>query len=577
MNDPDVDALDRDLDALAQRGQVGTGAAGGEDVLALLAMIPAAEWPDRATGERVARAVAAKLGAGPGREAVAAAIAHPDGHSGLTVLDTTRVGLPSRAAAAAAAAGSAGNLGRRRLPRQRPPAARRAVVLVSAAAAVLGGALTAVAIHGGTVIPWNPAGPPQVYHSRFAAAVLSGYSRSAGKDRELAGGWRLLSYLSTPDWHANDIGTPPDGLSCPTTAVCYMTAARPVPESGPGYLTDPRYNLLEVSRDGGASWTTLSLPSDISITTPLQCPVSATSCYAAGYDAGRVVLLATTDGGQHWAARRIPGSVNFADALACTTHDTCVGLFVENGYAPGYDLKASDATVLVTRDGGLTWSAGPPAPHGQLPDYLACGGTTCVLLDQLITQDNSRSVSGSGSLTIAPGSWAAWYSHDGGATWRRGAHPDSLWTMASNDLPEAGTISCSDRLHCWAAMSSQIGEPAIATAFAATSDGGATWVTQSLPVRRARQFIPQAMSCPTALRCYAAGGDSAGPVILMTRDGGHVWTPVNLPKTNTGKPRESGIEPAIGLIACAAAGRCVAAPDNSQSAHSVPIYSLGSS
>ncbi len=539
MNEWEVDALDRDLDALARSGRVSSATADHEDVLALLAMVRPASWPDRAVGDRLAEAVAAKLGA-------------------------EQAGVAADEAASAEPS-------RRRHLRQRRPVLRRAVVLASAAAVVLGGAMTAVAIHGG-----NSAGPPQVYHSRFAADVLSGHSKPAGQHRKLAGGWELLSYLTTPGWHANYIGTPPDDLSCPTTSVCYMTAARPVPESGPGYLTNPVYNLLEVSRDGGASWTTLSLPADISITTPLQCPVSATTCYAAGYDASRVVLLATTDGGQSWSARRVPGSANFADALACTTDNGCVGLFTENGYAPGYHLKAQNATVLVTRDGGLTWSAGPPVPHGQLPDYLACGGATCVLFDQLITRDNSQSVNGNGSLTIAPGSWAAWYSHDGGATWRRGQHPDSIWTMASNDLPKAGAISCSDQLHCWAAMSSQIGEPAIATAFAATSDGGATWVTQSLPVQRARQFIPQAMSCPTALQCYAAGGDSAGPVILTTGDGGTIWSPVNLPKTNTGNSQESGIEPSIDLIACAAASRCVAAPQNSQSAHWVPIYTLGS-
>jgi hypothetical protein len=85
------------------------------------------------------------------------------------------------------------------------------------------------------------------------------------------------------------------------------------------------------------------------------------------------------------------------------------------------------------------------------------------------------------------------------------------------------------------------------------------------------------MSCPTAQQCYAAGGDSAGPVILSTRDGGRIWSPVNLPKTNTGDGQGGGLAQGIGPIACAAASRCVAAPENSQSAHWVPIYSLGSS
>jgi photosystem II stability/assembly factor-like uncharacterized protein len=147
----------------------------------------------------------------------------------------------------------------------------------------------------------------------------------------------------------------------------------------------------------------------------------------------------------------------------------------------------------------------------------------------------------------------------------------------SHDLPEWGTISCSDHLHCWAAMSSQqIGVPGIATAFVATRDGGATWVTQPLPADRAQQFIPLWMSCPTAMECYAAGGDSVGPVILTTRDGGAIWSPVNLPRTRAGSAQNSGTPEQIGLIACAAAGHCVAAPQIDESAHRVPIYRLGS-
>jgi hypothetical protein len=126
-------------------------------------------------------------------------------------------------------------------------------------------------------------------------------------------------------------------------------------------------------------------------------------------------------------------------------------------------------------------------------------------------------------------------------------------------------------------MSGDIGQPAIATAFAATSDGGRTWVTEPLPVQRAQQFIPQAMSCPTRLQCYAAGGDAVGPVILTTRDGGTVWSPVNLPRTDAGGLQRSGLEPIIGLIACPAASSCVAAPLTDYSAHWVPIYRLGGS
>jgi photosystem II stability/assembly factor-like uncharacterized protein len=555
MNELEVDALDHDLDLLARSGRssVSTSVPDRPDVLELLATVRAADWPDRAAGERIAEAVGSQLGA---------VSETADWWSRMTA-DRGSEGDDHR---------------RRRRPGHRRLTARRLGALVSAAAVVLAGVIAAAtAIYSDKAAPPSQAGPPQVYHSRFTAVVLPGHSQSAGPGRALAGGWQLLSYVTTPGWHANDIGTPPLTLSCPTVTVCYMIAARPVPGSG-WNLPGPQFNLLEVSHDGGGSWTTLSLPSDVSVTTSLQCPESVTTCYAAGFDAGRVVLLATADGGLSWSARPIPGSLTDAVTLACMSKGSCVGLFSASGWAPGYDLQANNAKVLVTRDGGLTWSAGPPTPRGQLPDYLACGGTTCVLFDQLITLDNTQSVNGGGPLTVAPGNWAAWYSDDGGATWQRGRHPGGIWTLGSHDLPESGTISCADHLHCWAAMSSQqIGYRGIATAFVATSDGGASWVTQPLPADPAAQFMPQGMSCPTARQCYAAGGDFAGPVILTTRDGGTLWSPVNLLGSSAGIAKNGQAARSIGPISCAAAGHCVAAPENVDSSHRVPIYSLGSS
>ena len=352
-----------------------------------------------------------------------------------------------------------------------------------------------------------------------------------------------------------------------------MTAARPVPISGYN-LPSPTYSILEATRDGGATWSALQMPSDISVTTPLQCPQSVSTCFAAGYDANRVVLLATSDAGHSWSARPIPGSFNFADDLACSSDLRCVGLFTGTGWPPGYKYSASNAVVLVTGDGGRSWSAGPPVPHGQLADYLTCRDSTCVVFDQLITTYNSQVVNGNGQQTVAPGSWAAWYSHNGGASWQRGRHPASIWAMASHNLPMPGTISCSDALHCWAAMSNEIGGPGIATAFVTTSNGGVSWSAQQLPVR-ARQFIPLAMSCPTALQCYAGGGDSAGPVILTTLNGGVTWSPVSLPAISVGNVGRSGLLPEVGMLSCAAATHCVAGLQTDQNARFVPIYSLG--
>jgi BNR/Asp-box repeat len=542
MSDPQIDALDRDLDSLGA-ARAGRGRA-DDGVLGLLAQIRAAEWPDRAAGDRITAQVAAAPGLGR-------PVARNQAHAHLWRLDAEGAGRES------------GRPGSRRLTR---PA------LLAVAAAVLTAAAAALFAAGVAVTGGHHRQPP-VFHPRFTATMIAAGSRAAPV-RSPARTWQLVSYLTGAGWKAGRVGASTNDLSCPSTAVCYMSAARPVPISGYN-LPSPTYDILEVTKDGGADWSALELPPYVSILSPLQCPLSVTTCFASGTDAGRNVLLFTADGGRSWSARSTPAQAESTSELACTGNQRCVALFQVSGWAPGYYMSASNAVVMVTRDGGRSWSAGPAAPHGQLPDYLTCAGTTCVLFDQLITSDNSQSVNGSGRQTVAPGSWTAWYSHDGGISWQRGQHPASVWTTASHDLPNPGMISCSDRLHCWAAMSNQVGQSGIATAFAATTDGGVSWAAQQLPVQRAQQFIPLVMSCPTAGQCYAGGGDASGPVILTTVDGGAVWAPVSLPATHIGPIDTTGTLPAVGLLSCGAAARCVAALQSDGSAHSVPVYSLG--
>jgi photosystem II stability/assembly factor-like uncharacterized protein len=552
MSQAQIDALDRELDSL--RAGQDDPSRDADDLLARLARIPAAQWPDRAAGQRVGVQVAAALGLDRPAERPPVVLARPGPSASRDDRTPARPRLQP---------GS----------RLRPGSGRRTRTAVLAAAALL--TTAAATLIAASQDPGGPQLRPQplVFHSRFTATIIAAGARTAPAAPH-ARTWQLVSYLTGAGWQAGKIGASTGDLSCPNVEVCYLSAARPVPISGYD-LPSPTYNILEVTRDGGASWTALSLPADVSISTPLQCPESATTCFAAGRDAHRNVLFFTTDGGQSWSARPTPAPGDAAAELACPTDSKCVALFQAPGWAPGYVDHAYNAVVMATSDGGRHWSAGPPAPHGQLPDYLTCGGSTCVLFDQLITEDNSQSVNGIGPQTIAPGSWAAWYSHDDGMTWQRGQHPASIWTTASSDLPNPGTISCSDRLHCWAAMSNQIGQSGIATAFLATTNGGVSWSAQQLPVQRARQFFPLAMSCPTARQCYVGGGDTSGPVILTTTNGGATWSPVSLPATHVGNANRTGLLPDAGALSCAAATHCVATLLSNGSAHSVPVYSLG--
>jgi hypothetical protein len=561
MNQFDIDALDHDLDLLgqartSQRQPSVQMLEDGErldgwtaDLLGQLAGVSAVDWPDRAAGDRISERVAAALGAEPGRPLPGAAPLPVPALFGQLDL-----GVPRRAGPAPTPVPGAGQshrtTGRARL-------ARRPAMLVAAAAVAL------AAIGTATVTSLTASTAP-VFRARFVARVLQrAHPGVTGPDRRRAGQWQFASYLTMPGWRAHDLSDPPDTLSCPAAAVCYVTAAHPT--SNPA--NQDNYNILEVSRDGGASWTALALPTDISVTTPLQCPISPASCLAGGYDAGQVVLLKTDDGGLSWSARRAgPTSRNwtgYADQLACSTNLRCTGIFETPG----------SYQVLLTANGGRSWSAGPASPHGQQPDYLTCRGSTCALFEQLLTSDNAQSVNGDGPVTVAPGSWTAWYSHDGGAHWRLGAHPGSVWTVPSNDVPASNSISCSDPMHCMALASTSY-SPDGPSAILVTVDGGANWSVRQLPADIAKRFFGLAIGCPTTRQCWAGGTSGTNRLLLATSNGGMSWSLVTLPRTRVGRAEAAQLT-GLGLVSCPAASRCIAMPFAAQDTSQVPVYSLG--
>jgi hypothetical protein len=574
MSQQDVDALDREINALrharADRSPAGGLPPGGQqavgrlpgrpqagelppqagelppswlpagekpaagELLSQLAELSPVDWPDRAAGERVLAGISAALG----REASAG-----PGEAGPLLADPA--GRPGQASRTT------------RAPERIPRSWRsRSPVLVTAALAAAAAAAVLVA-----TIPGGPRGPADggtrgpaaggVFHSRFAATVLASESAPGpGRAGKHAGEWQLAGYLAMPGWRTHEFTRPADELSCPSAATCYLTAGHPTSRTAaPG-----SFSILEVSHDGGVSWSALGLPAGISFTTALQCPVSATRCTAAGYDAGQAALLRTEDGGRTWLARRIPRAA-YADQLACASDLDCVAI---SGAPAG---PHETFGTFVTRNGGRSWTAGPASPSGQAPDYLACRAATCMLFDQSVT------ARGSG--------WTAWFSTDGGLRWRQGTHPGWVRPAASNQLPAPGSASCAGRLHCSAVMTTSSSAAAGNGVVIGTSDGGARWSAEPLPRQFRQRAEPIVISCPTARRCWTAGfyltsGSSGVPFMLATRDGGVSWRRVVLPEFAS----SPGVLPTIGLISCPTASRCVAIPFTDPSARRVPVYSL---
>jgi len=181
-------------------------------------------------------------------------------------------------------------------------------------------------------------------------------------------------------------------------------------------------------------------------------------------------------------------------------------------------------------------------------------------------------------------------SDDGGVTWRHHAWPKGY---GPGPLPE---VTCADASHC--AMigfvehsgteGNQVGYPSGKdavqyTVIAFSSDGGATWAASTLP-RTIPYPMIDALTCPTALTCYAAGSDliaqrigntynAGSSVVAVTHDAGRTWQRVTFAvpaKVPRGMQGDSFLD--IGQIQCPRPDACIAIGVSDQGSTSTPIY-----
>lgn len=116
-----------------------------------------------------------------------------------------------------------------------------------------------------------------------------------------------------------------------------------------------------------------------------------------------------------------------------------------------------------------------------------------------------------------------------------------------------------------------------------SSDGGQTWRTSTFPRSMPYPMI-DALTCPTATTCYAAGGDliaqhigntynAESSVVAVTHNAGRTWQRVTFTvptKVPGGMQGDSFLE--IGQIECPRANACVAMGISDQGSTSTPIY-----
>jgi len=345
---------------------------------------------------------------------------------------------------------------------------------------------------------------------------------SSGSHRTIARApaWKLVGDVTRPSWQEEPSLSGSGrgyGLVCPTATACYMLEEDQSSPSGPSLTS------IEVTQDGGSTWQQTTLPSGDSASTGLAC-VGADTCMAGGADSGgNAVLLTTDDAGQTWTS--LPGPSQLAPSLlfldlSCRTAQSCIaitqGLVVDASGSQTYD-------IILTTDGGQTWSSSP-LPSDFVPLEARClGGSTCIV---------GGFDAASGDVKPSPQSQGAVFaSTDGGASWAAATVPDGFGPVT--------TFSCGDQADCVAVTA---GTSLPTSQVIATADGGQTW-TAAAGAGLPTSYL-QAVACLSSSYCWAAGvqlsaddSGSATPislssiegVVAMTNDGGHNWQTTQLP------------------------------------------------
>jgi len=255
-----------------------------------------------------------------------------------------------------------------------------------------------------------------------------------------------------------------------------------------------------VTADGGTSWTSSTIGSGSFAGASVSC-ASAADCVVVGIVIDEAssppfkpAAFTTSNGGASWKASSVPNSagVGLLESVSCPTTSQCVAV----GPSVGATTPGTESLVLVSSDGGATWSSAPAPP--DLLDAVSCGSATdCVTIGEL----------------------HAFVSVDGGLTWYSYDLPNQL------DGTVTG-ISCTNAADCVAvtggggsrsASGGSSGETTtVIPAYAlATTDGGQSWTSTSIDPTVAGLL---SVACPSTSLCVAAGENPGDGAVVTASD-----------------------------------------------------------
>ncbi len=289
----------------------------------------------------------------------------------------------------------------------------------------------------------------------------------------------------------------------------------------------------------------VALPAGIQSLQDVDCP-SAIRCWAVGSTLGTgkapsaAAVVTTTTGGATWTVQPVPPTVGYLTGIACPTTRSCtaVGQMGTDGAGPG--------AVLTTVNAGATWTLQVvPAGTSDVTAVACPSAGRCTALGNVAGR----------VTTLAPGA------------------PGTPWVVGGAlpaTVASATGLSCLTVRRCWATVISPVDVGHATGAVATTTDGGATWTTQSVPPGTgALQGIDctatdvsdptgstSASSAGTARVACAAVGTTATAtgatrtgqgLVLTTTTGGVIWTQASVTAASA----------ALLAVSCGA-GPCVA-------------------
>ena len=304
-----------------------------------------------------------------------------------------------------------------------------------------------------------------------------------------------------------------NSVSCTVSGRCVAV--------GRAYLGDP---VVAVSNDGGDKWQVPGTSLSFGYFLGVSCAAQS-GCVAVGSTQNGAALIAASPSTTSWTTR-LQGVGSEWSSVSCPTIESCVAVGSDGQGAP------NGAEVLTTSDGGIHWvQRNPPG------DVVAFSGVDCPSASRCFATAYVTPP----SITVREGTpWMAALlrSDDGGRTWRREPLAEMLILTA---------VSCPTTTTCFAVGATDANGAMTHDAVVRTVDGGASWTDQPVPTP-VGAFGLYAISCPSALRCWAAGQYG----VLATKNGGRTWFDQPVPGD-------------LQAIACPSERLCVAVSNGSAS------------